>query len=252
VERLMMLDAVLELPHLNWLTTEAEKLRLLASVSAATTAPERVDGRAESVPNQLTAAFSGQFPIGLQPDGRAVLLYLATAPWTDEFRVFLQVHAGLLIAVRSWTLWLAFPRPLDRAYGDYQKVVHEELETPLRRITISELKSYFGYRRQAAAGPVHPFTEALLKRGAEAFGAPRFTLLYRRWLKQGDSVFDSISSPVSGEALGSGSARVECLVLPHTYRHLSPLGTLVRSRAEGLRRGMRAGNGRPHALNPLP
>jgi hypothetical protein len=160
VERLMMLDAVLELPHLNWLTTGAEKLRLVTTAGASTTAPERTDGPTDRAPNRLAEPFDVQFPIGLQPDGRAVFLYLATVPWTSEFRVFLQAHARLFIAVPSWALRVVFPRPLDRAYDDYQKVVREELETSLHRFTISELKSYFTYRREATDGEVHPFKEA--------------------------------------------------------------------------------------------
>jgi hypothetical protein len=55
------------------------------------------------------------------------------------------------------------------------------------------------------------------------FRTPRFTLLYRRWLKHGDAVFEGLSSPAIAEALNAGTGRVECVVLPHTYRHLSPL-----------------------------
>jgi hypothetical protein len=50
-------------------------------------------------------------------------------------------------------------------------------------------------------------------------------------------VFDAVSSPVLAEALANGSARVECFVLPHTYRHLSPLAALVRSRVDGVEKG---------------
>jgi hypothetical protein len=243
----MMLDAVLESPHLNWLTTDAEKLRLLIPMSASTMPPAHLAGPTASAANRLDA-FGVQFPIGLQLDGRAVLLYLATVPWTDEFRAFLQSHARLLIAVPSWTLRLVFPRPLDRVYDRYQKVVHQELETPLHSVAISELKSYFADRREAAAGPVHLSREAVVKRGAEAFGAPRFTLLYERWLKHGDTVFDAASSPALAEALANGSARVEYVVLPHTYRHLSPLAAPIRSRAQrvenddaGVEKGERRG-----------
>jgi hypothetical protein len=35
-------------------------------------------------------------PMGLDPSGRAVLLYLVTAPWTDEFRTFLQDQTAWL------------------------------------------------------------------------------------------------------------------------------------------------------------
>jgi hypothetical protein len=75
-------------------------------------------------------------------------------------------------------------------------------------------------------------TQAFLNRAAQVYGAPRFTLLYRRWLKHGDTVFEPPASPVIAEALATGTARVECLVLPHTYRHLSPLVNRVRPASE--------------------
>src|SRR5206468_8407123 len=49
----------------------------------------------------------------------------------------------------------------------------------------------------------------------------------------GDSVLDSVSSTVIGEALGSGAGRVECLVLPHRYEHLSPLVNLIDPSSRG-------------------
>jgi hypothetical protein len=171
--------------------------------------------------------------MGLDPSGRAVLLYLVTAPWTDEFRTFLQDQAACLQVAQSWTLRLVFPRPLDRAYGAYQTVVREELETPLHRATINELKWYFEHRQPPVGQGVHAQTQAFLDRAAQVFNTPRFTLLYRRWLKQGDAAFEAMSSPVFAEALASGVGRVECLVLPHTYRHLSPLANLVHSAPKG-------------------
>jgi len=147
---------------------------------------------------------------------------------TNEFRTFLQAHAPLLRVVPEWTVRLVFPWPLDRGYSAFQEVIHEELEMPLHRATVNELKWYFEHRQKAANGPVDTQTQAFLNRAAQVYGAPRFTLLYRRWLKQGDTVFEALSSPVIAEALTTCRARVECMVLPHAYRHLSPLVNRVR------------------------
>jgi len=129
---------------------------------------------------------------------------------------------------------------MDRAYGDYVRVVHEELETPLHTATVSELKWYFEHRRKAAAERSDSLTQAFLDRGAQVYSTPRF-MLYRRWQQHGDIVFDDASSPVLAEALASGSGRVECLVLPHSYRHLSPLVGLVRSTTSGVEKGEHRG-----------
>jgi hypothetical protein len=241
VERLMLLDAVLVSPDLHWLTTEAEKVSYLAEL----TPPETVDDSPKSSPDmasqRLVRPFSSAFPIGITANGQAVVFYLATVPWTDEFRTFVQAHTAFLRRVPSWTFCLVFPRPLDRVYHAYQQVIHEELETPLHHATVAELKWYFEHRQKAAGSPVDTMTQGLLHRGAQAFSTPRFTLLYRRWQKHGNSVFDGVSSSVLAEALAGGAGRVESLVLPHVYRHLSPLASLVRSKPERVEKGEQGG-----------
>lgn len=196
----------------------------------------------------------GANPIGVEPSGRAVLLYLATVPWTEDFRRFLQGHAMLVRQVPTWTLRLVFPRPVDHAYEAYQTVIREELETPLHPATIRELKWYFEHRRAAADERPGTLTQGFFDKGKQVFEGPRFSLLYRRWLTHGDTAFETVSSPSIAEALAAGTARVECVVLPHTYRHLAPVVDDDDSTSpeveKGLRRGNREGNRPPHALNP--
>jgi hypothetical protein len=222
VEQLMLLDAVLETPGLTWLTTPAEKVLYCAGLSAS---PSLGDHPAAGSPDGLMrpAAFRATFTIGLDPTGRAVLFYLATDVPGDDFRLFLQTHADFLRATSAWTLRLVFPRPLDRLYNGYQHVVHEELETPLHRARVNELRWYFEHRQKATQTPPDAQTKAFLDRATQVYGRPRFALLYRRWLREGDAVFNHLSSPTIAEALAGGTARVESLVLPHTYGHLSPV-----------------------------
>src|SRR5687767_10813382 len=92
VERLMLLDAVLAMPDLEWLTTAAEKAAYLVRLStdvSADSAREQPAGAPGTAPRSAST-----FPIGLEPNGRVVVLYLATEPWTDRFRTFLQEHAA--------------------------------------------------------------------------------------------------------------------------------------------------------------
>jgi hypothetical protein len=248
VERLMLLDAVLTSPDSTWLTSEKEKAAYVAGLTAPVPTEQALDATVDVNPRRTVGVFRSAFPMGLDPSGRAVLLYLVTAPWTDEFRTFLQDQAASLRVVPSWTLRLVFPRPLDRAYGAYQTVVREELETPLHRATIGELKWYFEHRQLAISQGVHAQTQAFLDRAAQVFNTSRFTLLYRRWLKQGDAAFEAVSSPVFAEALAGGVGRVECLVLPHTYRHLSPLAKLVHLAPTGVEENDRGGEHGPLGL----
>ena len=63
-------------------------------------------------------------------------------------------------------------------------------------------------------GPGDSRNEVLLDRRAEVFDGARFTLLYRRWLKEGDVALEALSSTVIADALATGSGIEECLVLP--------------------------------------
>jgi hypothetical protein len=250
VERLMRLDAVLASPDLDWLTTESEKVAYLAAT--ATRPADSSDMPGEVAGSEGLRLFPGTYPIGIDPSGRAVLLYVATEPWTDAFRRFLQAHATVLRAVPTWTLRLVFPRPLDHAYGAYQTVIREELETPLHPATIRELKWYFEHRLAAVDERPDTLTQGFLKRGSQVFGAPRFTLLYRRWLKHGDPVFEALSSSTTAEALNAETGSVECVVLSHTYRHLSPLVNHVRRIPQRVEKGAVRGDNASAQSQPPP
>lgn len=256
VERLMLLDAVLETADVRWLTTAAEKAEYVERLKAEGTVGERQQPSSDDAP-PVVSPLSFVLPIGVAPDGRTLLLFLASEPTTEAFRRFLQTHAGLLRVAPIWTIRIVFPRPLNHAYDGYQAVIHEELESPLHSATIGELQSYFELRLQSARGePMHPLTQGFLRKGREVFGTPRFTAMYQRWLKQWNAVFEGPSSPAIAEALSTGRGRVESVVLRHVYRHLSPLVADTPSRPaptdKGLRRGPTRGTTPRHAINPRP
>lgn len=246
-ERLMRLDAALTSPDLDWLTTKSEKVVYLTTRMAPVSSEQPLGATAQDGAG-LANQFPGTFPIGVDSTGHLVLLYLATVPWTDDFRTFLVGHTALFRATPRWTLRLVFPQPLQRAYPDHETVVREELESPLHADTIYDLKRYFFHRRRGTDLTTVPETlRAFLQRCAQVFAGPRFSLLYRRWLIEHDAALTSVS-PVVPEALASGRARVECVVLPHTYQHLSPLVSRRRSR----RRGIEEGEQRGEQTSPQP
>ena len=186
-ERLMRLDAALTSPNLDWLTTRSEKLAYLR----ARTAPESSERAANATTPETTDIanqFPGTFPIGIDSSGHVVLLYLATVPWTDDFRTFLVGHAALLGVTPAWTLRLVFSPPLRHAFAAYQTVVHEELESPLHADTIYDLKRYFFHRRRGTdLNAIPEALRAFLERCAQVFAGPRFSYLYRRWLTEHDA-----------------------------------------------------------------
>jgi hypothetical protein len=167
VERLMMLDAVLPVADLEWFTTASEKAAIVANLTSVTD----TDGSRQllgDIAFDNGIRIASTTPIGRESAGRVVLMYLVTEVWPERFRRFLQDHASLLRVAPTWTLRLVFPRPLDRVYDTYRRVVHDELE-------------------------------------------------------QRNAVSQDKADPVIAEGLDSGRGSVESVVLPHSYRHLSPL-----------------------------
>jgi hypothetical protein len=248
-ERLIRLDAALTSPDLDWLTTRAEKIAYLRAMTASATSDDCADVTLQHEPD-LANQFPGTFPIGVDPSGHVVLLYVATVPWTDDFRTFLIGHTALLRVTRAWTLRLVFPQPLRRASTAYQAVVQEELTSPLDAQTIYDLRRYFFHRRRETDLQAIPEAlRAFLNRCAQVFRGPRFTHLYRRWLTEGDSAFTP-RSPGVPDALASGRAAVECVVLPHAYEHLSPLVSRRRGRRGRLDQWAERGDEGSHSINP--
>jgi hypothetical protein len=145
----MRLDAALIGPDLESLTTRPEKLACLA---ARTTSPSSepfaqapVQGRPDRLP--------GTFPIGIDATGRVVLVYVATKPWTHDFRSFLIGHLELVSVTPTWTVRAVFPPSLQRVMSDYQRAVNDELESRLDEGTGNLLRWYFFHCRRARAIP---------------------------------------------------------------------------------------------------
>lgn len=217
LERLMRLDAMLSTPVDQWLRTPVEK---------ATALPVTAEMK---LPDGL--------PIGVQSDGRVVVLYLAPEPWPDAFRTFLRAHVPLLEAVPQWTLRIVLPRRFASAHDHYQTAVHEELESQLPAPTIAEMKRYFECRH-GLLRTGEPTADDIYRAGHQKFSTPQFDDLYRRWTEHGDEVFFSPSSAAVTEALQSGAGRVDVVVLPHSYRHLSPLVGPSRSTVQKVEKGV--------------
>lgn len=246
MHRLIRLDAALIGPDLEWLTTRADKLELLAARRAAT-----VPEPSPTAPVDDAALLPGTYPIGLDASGRVVVLFVVTAPWTEDFREFLFGHAPLLAVSPLWTLRLAFPQSLQRVVPDYEAAVREELASPLGD-KANEVNWFFFHRQRVTDWSEYPGPQlpAKFKRYTKDFAGPRFALLYRRWLTQQQAALRPIS-PLIAEALAAGRGRVECTVFPHAYDLFSPL---VRPRRRARRRNTAdadRGEDAPRAQNPV-
>jgi hypothetical protein len=237
IARLMRLDSIVLFPELMYVATEDEKVAFFG-VMAPSLPRERLPhitvGKGAS---QRVRLFPEDQAIGVTSSGRVVFTYVVSAGYIEEFRAFVQRHADLLQALPGWTLRALFPRQSASAMRDFEAAARYELTTPLRPDTLVELKWYFNKCRSTSNQRALSFEDEEFVRDQAAFSAPRFQQLYRRWLKDGDSVFEAVSSPAIAEALERGTGRIESHVLLLSYSHLSPLASLVRSAAKGVEEG---------------
>jgi hypothetical protein len=235
-ERLMLLDAVLASPELDWLTTAAEKVEHFTGGPGSVpfdTVP-RLSTSAEPV--QPNKAFPDKLPIGIGADGRPAFVFLVVPNAGTDFRAFLRRHRPLFQRLPMWTLRLVFPRAAAPLYQTIQAIVREEWESPLHPHTMEELRWYFEQLHTMKNPHFRPAEDRFI-RAADAFERPRFQSVYRRWLKDGDRALDDVSSTLIGDALMAGSGRLECVVLPHRYDHLSPLVDMAGSSRRGAEKG---------------
>lgn len=195
-------------------------------------------------------SFHDRHPIGVAPDGRVVLLYVATEPYTSRFVGFLQRRHELLRRLPTWTLRIVVPATPVGLEAAYVRAANRELTHELNPKHLDRLRWYFE-RRRAGVPDANSADWTEFSRARRAFGASRFELLYRRWLTDGDSALEIVSSPALGNAIKTGAATIDSLVLPYRYQHLSLLVTdRVRPVAGAEEGEMTASSPRPHSPGP--
>jgi len=221
LERLMLLDAILENPESIWMSSSAEKVAYFSSRRIALDdAPHVVVLQGEQ---RRLRYFPDRLPIGVHPSGHVVFVYLHADPLRDEFRDFLQRHAPLLEKLPAWTIRIVVPARLESAAQDLLKVAWGQLASPLKDPILTELRWHFDHRAGGLAGLSEPADRRRFERCERAFATDRYTVLYRRWRQDGERVLTTASSPIIGQAMESGAGKIEPLVLPHAYSHLAPL-----------------------------
>jgi hypothetical protein len=220
LERLMILDALLKEPNLVWLASEDEKL---AQVSAVTRVAVEAMPQIRSTVNGVEQVryFPDRLPLGVDPAGRWVCVYLLTRDSDRDLRLFLERHLQLLAGLPSWTLRIAVPPHLEEHGTRLVADVRQQLRSCFRGHLLEDVRSSFE-RRRSRASYVRPYDDARRSRAAlRQLSRTGTSAIYTLWLTQGDAVFTTLS-PIS-EALDSGAAVIEALVLPHAYSHLAPL-----------------------------
>jgi hypothetical protein len=222
VERLMVLDAMLDMTDVTWLATGEEKVEHLTiragvprdALPRAKTTHDGVEGITD---------FPDRLPIGICRDGRVVLIYLSAKPLDEGIRDFAQRHAAMLAKLPAWTIRIAVPVHIARGVQRLEHVAVDQLATPLRTAVIEELRWYFARLRAGQPSPSFPDRDERFERDRAAFADARFPVLYRAWRQDGDTALTLASSTAISDALKAGAGRIEPLVLPHNYSHLAPL-----------------------------
>jgi hypothetical protein len=227
VERLMLLDAVLASPDVTWLATERDKLAhftmLLHRDLRRDELPRLVFGQKGA---ETVRYFPDKMPIAVASGtDEHVFAYLVMRPAPVDFRAFLQRHAELLRALPRWLVRLIIPMHLQPCAGAYVAAGRQELATPLRPSTADDLRWYFEQRQRMKTATLGLVGDdaARFAQAAQAFGSPRYRVLYRSWLREGAKALNALASPVLADAVSRGRGRIESQVLAHPYLHLSSL-----------------------------
>ena len=222
IQRLMVLDAIVEDPDLVWLGTAEEKSTHLTTLLRIEPAdlPHISTGEGDA---RTVRYFPDRLPIGIHPAGRGVVVYVVTDPWLDEFRLFLLRHAALLRALPAWTLRIVVPPQFPDIGQRAKQVVWNQLMTPLKTDILDELRWYFEQARAHPAPSRSRDLDERFYRARDAFSEPRFKALYAVWKQDGEAAFAACSSHDLDNAVTDGAGRVEALELGHRYGHLSPL-----------------------------
>jgi hypothetical protein len=235
LERVMLLDVLVGSPRYTWLGTEQEKVD--ASCRLAPGLPP------DRLPHAVTTRggirrvrlFPDQLPFGIGIDHDPVVFpYLITTPFKDALLDFVQRHSDLWRALPRWTVRLVFPREAAAGTGSFENATRHELTTQLAPDQVAELTWLFKQRRAATDVRALSHSDERFWIAEKMFAMTRYQILYRRWLMDGDAALDLVTSSQIGDALASGTGRIEAHVLRHGYRHLSRMDACQRSTHVGV------------------
>ena len=222
IQRLMVLDAIVEDPDLVWLGTADEKAAHLTALTriAPEDLPHVTVGQGEA---RTTRYFPERLPIGIHLAGRGVLVYVVLDPTLNDFRLFLERHSAVLRALPAWTVRVVIPPQFSDLAQRVKQAFFTQLAMPaLSPEDIAVVRQRFeSVRTQHYPfdfGPTDHYVE-----NRDLLAAPKYHVLFKLWKKEGDAALAGLASAVIQDAVKAEAGRVETLELGHRYGHLSPL-----------------------------
>ena len=224
IERVMLLDTVLDDHDVVWLGPAIDKrrhfMRHLEGRLGTGEFPHLLFGDG---PAKTVRYFPDKLPLGVLPGlDSHVFVYLVTHPSPMDFRLFLLRHIALFRVLFRWTVRLLFPRQLSKARLAYLHAAREHLATPLDPSVVETLEWLFPERKRLTDPGAAPADARYLK-ASSAHRIPRFRALYRQWLDDPRNTRWMAGSSIVAEAIDREHGRVECVELSRQYLHLSPL-----------------------------
>jgi hypothetical protein len=226
-ERLMILDAVLSRPDVEWLATEREKVAYFTQQRGLTVG-ELPTLQFEQRGARTTRYFTAKLPVGVsRASDELVFLYPIVQSNTNGVRSFVRDHHALFRRVARWTVLLVAPPNLTTAGEAHVAAVEGFLAAPA---VMAEFQGFCAARRanerQLGTAPAG-FDAARYAAARRAFGARRFYEAYRTWLKHGDAALVELQSPHLHDAWKRGEVRVALTVVPYRYEHLAPAAAIA-------------------------
>jgi len=226
IERLMLLDAVIDDGDCTWLGTPQDKRTYF------TLRLHRRDGdlRVGDFPHLIfrhyddesIRYFPDKLPIGVSREsGRHVFLYLVTRTRPDDFRLFLHRHRELLCRLTEWTIRLLVPPQFRPAARLYAQAIREEYLTPLTPYVVEELEWFFRARQGNRMPAPHPDLDLATAR--RKYGSWRFRALRRSWEQDGDAAIRASQWCGLVDRLQIGQGRIEFVSMTRQYLQLSHL-----------------------------
>jgi hypothetical protein len=182
IERVMLLDAVLDDPTTTWLGPAIDKRRhFMRHLDCRLEKPEYPHLTFGTGASKTVRDFPDKLPIGVAPGlDHHIVVYLATSPSPMDFRLFLLRHVSLLRVLSRWTIRLLFPRPLWKAHLVYQYAAREHLAVRLDPSIVETLEWLFPERMRLGQPGAGPADQRYLTT-SKNFNLPRFSALYRQW-----------------------------------------------------------------------
>ncbi len=141
IERVMLLDAVLDEPTCTWLGPAIDKrrhfTRHLESRLDSRECPHLTFGGG---PDKTVRYFPDKLPIGVLPElDHHAFVYLVTSRSPTDFRLFLLRHVPLFRVLFRWTIRLLFPRSLWKGRLVYQHAARDHLAVRLEPANVQVL-----------------------------------------------------------------------------------------------------------------